>query len=125
MKTVVVRNIPRADAQIVASLRKSGTSTVHEAMGRIGLMKPYLRPIYPGDVIVANDDGVVVLPLADARRVSVLAHERVVKESANRKRYESGELALDINNMRPALEKLGLRYVDNAEQLNQEEKGKS
>ena len=230
MKNVVVRNIPRADPAIVASLCESGASTVHEAMGRIGLMKPYMRPIWPGaavagsavtvlvhpgdnwmihvgieqckpgdvmvvacsadntdgmvgeliatslmahgakgmvidagcrdvrvlkdmgfpvwsraisskgtikstignvnlpvvcagvavnpgDVIVADDDGVVVVPLADAQRVSVLAQQRVDKETANRQRYEKGELALDINAMRPTLEKLGLRYVDSAADL--------
>jgi len=230
MKTVVVRNIPRADPAIVAVLNEAGTATVHEAMGRIGLMKPYMRPIYPGatiagsavtvlvhpgdnwmihvaieqckpgdvmvvgctadntdgmvgeliatslmahgvkgmildvgcrdireltrmkfpvwsraisakgavkstlgnvnlpvvcagvavapgDVIVADDDGVVVVPLADAKAVSLAARARQVKEAGARKRYESGELALDLNAMRPSLEKLGLRYVDSADDL--------
>jgi len=230
MKTVVVRNIPRADPAIVAVLNEAGTATVHEAMGRIGLMKPYMRPIYPGaaiagsavtvlvhpgdnwmihvaieqckpgdvmvvgctadntdgmvgeliatslmahgvkgmildvgcrdireltrmkfpvwsraisakgavkstlgnvnlpvvcagvavapgDVIVADDDGVVVVPLADAKAVSLAARARQDKEAGARKRYESGELALDLNAMRPSLEKLGLRYVDSADDL--------
>ena len=45
---VVKRNITRADRAAADSLAKFGASTVHEAMGRLGLMKPYLRPIYPG-----------------------------------------------------------------------------
>ena len=45
---VVKRNITRADRAAADSLGKFGASTVHEAMGRLGLMKPYLRPIYPG-----------------------------------------------------------------------------
>ena len=48
MKNVVVRNIERADAGIVKRLGLLGTSTVHEAYGRIGLMKPYLRPVWAG-----------------------------------------------------------------------------
>ena len=48
MKTVVVRNIARAEADVVARLGALGTSTVHEAYGRIGLMKPYMRPVWAG-----------------------------------------------------------------------------
>jgi 4-hydroxy-4-methyl-2-oxoglutarate aldolase len=48
MKTVVVRNIDRAEADIVKRLGALGVSTVHEACGRIGLMKPYLRPVWAG-----------------------------------------------------------------------------
>ena len=45
---VVYRNIVRADRDIAATLGTLGTATVHEAMGRVGLLKPYMRPIYPG-----------------------------------------------------------------------------
>ncbi len=45
---IVKRNIERADAAAVEQLSRFGSATVHEAMGRIGLMKPYLRPIYAG-----------------------------------------------------------------------------
>ena len=48
MKPVVVRNIKRADASAIATFEKLGVSTVHEALGRSGLMKPYLRPIWAG-----------------------------------------------------------------------------
>ncbi|PFW66916.1 4-carboxy-4-hydroxy-2-oxoadipate aldolase/oxaloacetate decarboxylase, partial [Bacillus sp. AFS075960] len=44
---VVYRTIHRADAQVAARLGELGAATVHEAMGRTGLMKPYMRPIYP------------------------------------------------------------------------------
>ena len=45
---IVKRNIVRADAAAVARLDRLGVSTIHEAMGRVGLMKPYMRPVYPG-----------------------------------------------------------------------------
>jgi 4-hydroxy-4-methyl-2-oxoglutarate aldolase len=48
MKTVVVRNIKRTDAALVKRLGELGTSTAHEAYGRFGLMKPYLRPVWAG-----------------------------------------------------------------------------
>jgi 4-hydroxy-4-methyl-2-oxoglutarate aldolase len=51
MKTVVVRNIQRADAQACKILAGLGVSTSHEALGRSGLMKPYMRPIWPGAAI--------------------------------------------------------------------------
>src|SRR5690242_18582175 len=48
MKTVVVRNIKRTDADLVKRLGRLGVATVHEAYDRSGLMKPYLRPVWQG-----------------------------------------------------------------------------
>src|SRR5215217_3569417 len=45
---IVKRKINRADRAVVEQLNRFGSATVHEAMGRVGLMKPYLRPIYVG-----------------------------------------------------------------------------
>ena len=228
MKTVVVRNIHRTDAALVKRLGALGTSTVHEAHGRIGLMKPYLRPawpggeaagsavtvlthpgdnwmihvaveqcrpgdmlvvgctadntdgmfgdllatslkargvvglvidagcrdvkslremgfpvwskaisakgtvkatlgavnvpvvcagvnVHPGDAVIADDDGVVVIGRKDAGDVAAKAEKRHADEEGKRRKLAAGELGLDMYNMREALAKAGLVYVDGPE----------
>jgi 4-hydroxy-4-methyl-2-oxoglutarate aldolase len=230
MKTIVVRNIPRAPTEVIEALAAAGVATVHEAMGRAGLMQHYMRPVYegaaaagsavtvlaapgdnwmlhvavevcqpgdmlvvacmtentdgmvgdllatslqtrgvrgvvidagardiktlramqfpvwsravsargtvkatignvnlpvvcagaqvhPGDVIVADDDGVVVVPLAEAARVAELAGQRTEKEERARARFLRGELSLDSLGLRPKLQAGGLRYIDSIEDL--------
>ena len=68
--------------------------------------------VHPGDVVVADDDGVVIVRLADAETVVKAGAEREKKEAASRARLEKGELGLDIYGMRKALEDKGLKYVD-------------
>jgi 4-hydroxy-4-methyl-2-oxoglutarate aldolase len=72
--------------------------------------------IRPGDVVLADDDGVVVVDRTRAAAVLDSARAREEKEAATRERLAAGELGLDIYGMREALAAKGLRYVDGAEQ---------
>jgi 4-hydroxy-4-methyl-2-oxoglutarate aldolase len=221
----IVRNIQRVDLEIVRTLGELGVATVHEAQGRTGLMKPYMRPIYPaahtagtaltvssqpgdnlmihaamdvcqagdilvitttsdstdgmfgdllgvscqahgvvgliidagvrdtseltamdfpvwakaihsqgtvkstggsvnipvicagaavnpGDVIVADNDGVVVVPREQAAAVAKAGRERVVKEEKTRERLRNRELGLDFYGLREKLKQLGVVYHD-------------
>ena len=59
---VVKRNIKRADPAAVEKLSRFGSATIHEAMGRIGLMKPYMRPIYPSAKICGTAVTILLQP---------------------------------------------------------------
>lgn len=68
--------------------------------------------VNPGDVVLADDDGVVVVPVADVAKVAEAAAAREANEESKRARLAAGELGLDIYKMRERLAEAGLRYID-------------
>lgn len=92
--------------------------TVKETLGSVNI--PIVcadQLVNPGDAIVADDDGVVVVPRNDVANVQILSQKRMDLEEAKRVRMEHGELGLDIYEMRPRLADKGLIYVDRLEDL--------
>ena len=91
----------------------SAKGTVKASIGSVNL--PVVCAgvnVKAGDVVVADDDGVVVVPRLEAAKVAKAGEEREKKEAASRARLQKGEIGLDIYDMRKTLADKGLKYVD-------------
>lgn len=94
----------------------SATGTVKRTLGDVNV--PVVcagQVVHPGDIVVADDDGVVVVPRPQAKRILDACRRRSAQESLSRTRYRAGELSLDVSSMREALAHAGLVYVDHCD----------
>ncbi|HEX5731035.1 4-carboxy-4-hydroxy-2-oxoadipate aldolase/oxaloacetate decarboxylase [Microbacterium sp.] len=71
--------------------------------------------VNPGDIVVADDDGVTIVPRDRAVATLQAAQARAAKEAANRLRYQAGEISMDLNDLRPVLADLGVAFVSQEE----------
>jgi 4-hydroxy-4-methyl-2-oxoglutarate aldolase len=112
-----------AGVRDTAELRRMGFPVWSRAVHARGTVKATLgsvnvpiviggQSIRPGDAVVADDDGIVVIPFATVDAAIAASRKRVLNEEAKRERLAAGELGLDIYDMRPRLAEAGLRYVD-------------
>jgi len=112
-----------AGVRDTAELRRMGFPVWSRAVHARGTVKATLgsvnvpvviggQYIKPGDAIVADDDGIVVVPFATVDATITASRKRVLNEEAKRARLAEGELGLDIYDMRQRLAEAGLRYID-------------
>ncbi|MCR2800286.1 MULTISPECIES: 4-carboxy-4-hydroxy-2-oxoadipate aldolase/oxaloacetate decarboxylase [unclassified Microbacterium] len=94
----------------------SAEGTVKQAAGSVNV--PVMlgsAHVHPGDIVVADDDGVTIVPRDRAAATLTAARERADREKANRARYRDGEISMDINRLRSVLDQAGVRYVTQTE----------
>jgi 4-hydroxy-4-methyl-2-oxoglutarate aldolase len=96
----------------------SAQGTVKESLGDVNLPLVIAgQLVNPGDVVVADDDGVVIVARGEVRAVTVKSREREAKEAVSRDKLARGDLGIDLYGMREKLKARGLRYVASADEL--------
>jgi 4-hydroxy-4-methyl-2-oxoglutarate aldolase len=91
----------------------SAQGTVKETLGSVNV--PIVcagQQVMPGDLVVADEDGVVVVERSRAADVAEASRVREEREAMARQRYRAGDLSLDVNRMRERIAEKGLKYVD-------------
>jgi 4-hydroxy-4-methyl-2-oxoglutarate aldolase len=96
----------------------SAQGTVKESLGDVNLPLVIAgQLVNPGDLVVADDDGVVIVARDEVRAVTGKSREREDKEAVSREKLSKGELGIDLQGMRPRLKERGIRYVASADKL--------
>jgi 4-hydroxy-4-methyl-2-oxoglutarate aldolase len=96
----------------------SAQGTVKESLGDVNLPLVIAgQLVNPGDVVVADDDGVVIVARGEVRAVTAKSRDREAKEAVSRDKLARGDLGIDLYGMREKLKARGLRYVANADEL--------
>ena len=119
----VVGLVSDAGVRDIATLREMGFPVWSRAVHAQGTVKaspgsvniPVVAAgqlVRPGDIVVADDDGVLILPVALGRPVADAAAKRLANEAAKREQLAGGTLGVDMYNLRPLLAELGVKYVD-------------
>jgi 4-hydroxy-4-methyl-2-oxoglutarate aldolase len=93
------------------AIHPQGTNKLNPGSINVPIQLPGVA-VRPGDAIVADDDGVVVVPRAEAAAVAQKAQAREDNEKQKRDQFAEGVLGLDIYGLRSKLDELGIRYVD-------------